>query len=398
MLSADTNREEKVRIKLIKKDSFDTQREDDVRLENEDESLDEEEKASENLDQRSFERILQRSGRGSVAVILPHPWLDNGHLKVHDKITLRWQTDGSLRIATMRQSDAHTVFLIDSNQGKLPHGYGRSLISAYIEGYNAMRISSNVELTKEQHDDVLAHASKLIGLAVVGENRDNIMIRCYLDPFKNDISQLFVRIYSLSSAMLKYSLDALVNSNLDAADRVKKLDGEVDKIYYLILRQLFTAVRSPIIAESLHIERPLNIVGDRAVAQLIEDIGDACHNSCTKLITFSRMTSLPKELQPKAQELSEKLCQLYDRTFRAYSLLDCRAANSVIDDCRSFEKAVEEFERASEENTTGVLKYTLTGEFELVVRHCRSIAEIAFNRAIGLDSENVRLEEKEPLI
>ena len=103
--------------------------------------------------------------------------------------------------------------------------------------------------------------------------------------------------------MLKYSLDALVDSNLDAADRVKKLDGEVDKIYYLILRQLFTAVRNPIIAESLKIERPLNIVGDRAVAQLIEDIGDTCHNSCTKFIAFSQTASLPKELQPKAQEL-----------------------------------------------------------------------------------------------
>ncbi len=378
MINAEINREEKI-IKKKKKDSFDTQKDDDATFDDEEE-IPEEAKTSENLDQRSFERILQRSGRGSVAVILPHPWLDKGHLKVHDKIFLRWQQDGSLRIASLRRSEEHTVFMIDSNQGKLSHGYGRSLISAYIEGYNAMRISSNVELTKEQHDDVLAHASKLIGLAVVGENQDSIMIRCYLDPFKNDISQLFVRIYSLSSAMLKYSLDALVNSNLDAADRVKKLDGEVDKIYYLILRQLFTAVRNPIIAESLKIERPLNIVGDRAVAQLIEDIGDACHNSCTRLIAFSQIASLPKELQPKAQELSEKLCQIYDRTFRAYSLMDCRAVNSVIDDCRTFEKAIEEFERASVESTTGVLKYTLTGEFELVVRHCRSIAEIAFNR------------------
>ena len=88
---------------------------------------------------------------------------------------------------------------------------------------------------------------------------------------------------------------------------------------------------------------------------------------------------------------------MYDRTFRAYSLLDYRAANSVIDDCRTFEKSVEEFERGSVENSVGILKYTLTSEFGLVVRHCRSIAEIAFNRAIGLDSENVCIEEKEPL-
>jgi phosphate uptake regulator len=396
MVETEATHEEKG-IKRRKKDSFDTRRDEDTKFD--DEETDEVIKTAEIVDQRSFERILQRSGRGSVAVILPHSWLDKGHLKVHDRIFLRWQQDGSLRIGSLKQPEEHTVFMIDASQGKLPHGFGRSLISAYIEGYNAMRVSSNGGLTKEQHDDILAHASKLIGLAVVGETEGNIMIRCYLDPFKNDISQLFVRIYSLSSAMLKYSLDALVDSNVDAADRVKKLDGEVDKIYYLILRQLFTAVRNPIIAESLKIERPLNIVGDRTVAQLIEDIGDSCHNACTKLIAFSQTASIAKELQPKAQELSAKLCQLYDRTFRAYSLQDYRAANSVIDDCRAFERAVEEFEHDSigGGNGAGVLKYALIGEFELVVRHCRSIAEVAFNRAIGQDSQNICVEGKEPL-
>ncbi len=199
--------------------------------------------------------------------------------------------------------------------------------------------------------------------------------------------------------MLKYSLDALLDTNVDAADRVKKLDGEVDKIYYLILRQLFTAVRNPIIAESLKIERPLNIVGDRTVAQLIEDIGDACHYVRTKILAFSQTASLAKELVPKAQELSVRICQIYDRTFRAYSLQDYRSANAVIDDCRGFEKAVEEFERGSIGgcNGSGVVKYALISEFELVVRHCRSIAEVAFNRAIGQDSQNVCVEGKEPL-
>ncbi|MDG6924270.1 MAG: phosphate uptake regulator PhoU [Nitrososphaerota archaeon] len=240
-------------------------------------------------DARSFERILQKSGRGSVAVILPRSWVDKGSLKVHDRIFLKWQQDGSLRLGSLKRTEGdNTIFVIDANHGKPPNCLGRSLISAYIEGYNAVKITTNTELTKDQHDDVLAHASKLIGLAVVGENINSIMIRCYLDPLKNDISQLFVRIYSLSSAMLRLSLDALVNSDMNAAERVKKLDGEVDKIYYLILRQLFTAVRNPIIADSLHIDRPLNIVGDRAVAHLIDAISDTWHNACTNILALQQ--------------------------------------------------------------------------------------------------------------
>jgi phosphate uptake regulator len=378
-------------IKKRRKDDF---REDDANVDNEESDVEVE--TFEGADQRSFQRTLQKSGRGSVAVILPRSWIDKGSLKVHDRIFLKWQQDGSLRLGALKPSeDEDTIFVIDANHGKPPSCLGRSLISAYIEGYNAIKITTSGELTKEAHDDVLAHASKLIGLAVVGESLNSIMIRCYLDPFKNDISQLFVRIYSLSSAMLRLSLNALINSDLDAAERVKKLDGEVDKIYYLILRQLFTAIRNPIIADSLKIDRPLNIVSDRGVAQLVEDIGDTCHNSCTKLIAFSQSAVIPKELLPKAQELTEKLCQLYDRTFRAYSLSDYKSANSVIDDCRTFERAVEEFERSSAENGANILKYTLTSEFELVARQCRSIAEMAFNRSIGL--EHVRIEDKEAL-
>ncbi len=186
MVNTESNNEQRVN-RGRRKGSFDTRRDDDTAVDDEEE-ISGLPKIAESQDQRSFERILQRSGRGSVAVILPHPWLDKGHLKVHDRIFLRWQQDGSLRIGSLRQPEEDAVFMIDASQGKLPHGFGRSRISAYIEGYNAMRISMSGGLTKEQHDDILAHASKLIGLAVVGENGDNIMIRCYLDPFKNDIS------------------------------------------------------------------------------------------------------------------------------------------------------------------------------------------------------------------
>lgn len=387
------NQDERV-IRKKKKEGLEFQQDRNPNLESE--ANEEEADLVEGVDQRSFERILQKSGRGSVAVILPHSWLDKGSLKVHDRIFLKWQQDGSLRLGALRRTqDENTVFVLDANHGRPPHSLGRSLISAYIEGYNAVKITSSGELTSEQHDDVLAHASKLIGLAVVGESMNNIMIRCYLDPLKNDISQLFVRIYSLSSAMLRLSLDAIINSDKDAADRVKKLDGEVDKIYYLILRQLFTAVRNPIIADSLKIERPLNIVGDRAVAQCIEDIGDTCHNSCTKLIAFPQSASIPMDLQPKVHELSERICLLYDRAFRAYSLSDYKSANAVIEDCRAFEIAVEEFERNCVENSPSVLKYALTNQFELIARQCRTIAEIAFNRAVGMDTESVRIEGKE---
>jgi len=93
----------------------------------------------------------------------------------------------------------------------LPRGLGRGVISAYIEDFNEMKVTSSGGLSKEQYDDVIAHASNLIGVAVTGDSLNNVEIRCYLDPLKNYVPQLFVRMYSLTSVMLK---DSLVAANL----------------------------------------------------------------------------------------------------------------------------------------------------------------------------------------
>lgn len=354
-----------------------------------------EEATFENRSGVSFERTLQKSGRGSMALVLPHAWVNKSGLKSHDKIYLKWQSDGSLRIAPMRESASESgIYLIDGNHIKQPHGLGRSVISAYIEGYSKMKITSNGGLTKQQYDDVLAHASKLIGIAIIGENTKSVEIKCYLDPFKNDIPQLFVRIYSLSSAMLKDSLEALVNCDRDVARRVKNMDSEVDRIYYLILRQLFISVRDPAIAESNVVARPLSIVSGRSIAQLIEDIGDTCHNSCTKLIAKLNVPCLPEELRLRALELSGQLSSLYDKAFRAYSLADRTVANIVIDGTRAFERSVEELEDIVTEKKLGYFTYAFVNELTVVSRHCKSMAEIAFNMGVGADKENILTEDK----
>ena len=50
-----------------------------------------------------------------------------------------------------------------------------------------MKVTSSGGLSKDQYDDIIAHASKLIGLAVIGDSSNNVIIKCYLDPFKNDV-------------------------------------------------------------------------------------------------------------------------------------------------------------------------------------------------------------------
>ena len=100
------------------------------------------------------------------------------------------------------------------------------------------------------------------------------------------------------------------------------------------------------------------------------------------------------DLERKAFELRDTICSLYDRAFRAYSLSDRKAANMVIEDSRQFEKAVDDFDSsiADSEKSQSILSYALASELALVGRHCRSMGEIAFNRSIGVDKEDLLCE------
>ena len=48
------------------------------------EEFEEDTKQADDGNKRSFERMLQKSGRGSIALVLPHSWVDQSGLKIHE--------------------------------------------------------------------------------------------------------------------------------------------------------------------------------------------------------------------------------------------------------------------------------------------------------------------------
>lgn len=337
---------------------------------------------------RVFQRRLQKSGRASMTIVLPRQWVNRLGLKTHDMLSVKWEENGSLHLSPTRKEELKSICILDADRLTAKGSLVRALVADYIEGHSEVKIVARRSIPKELLEDIHKIVPKLIGSGIVQEIENRVVLRCFVDPTSNGIPQLLVRIYAVSSIMLSKFYEALARSNPELLQEVIKLDDEVDRAYYLILRQLFTAAKDPAIAEALGVKDSLEIVGDRCLAQLVEDAGDRCQKSA---VSLQRL--LPHQWQPIREfaaitQLGRELHALYDKAFKAFISIDYEAANAVIEASESLEERMMSLTMSIEasESIGHRLPYTLLAiaiDMAGIARHCRAIAEITFNRAAG---------------
>lgn len=337
-----------------------------------------------------FQRRLQKSGRASLTLSLPRRWIEESKMKAHDVVTVRWEKNGSLRLCPPERERLKSVCVIDADKLTSRGILVRAVVSGYVKGHDAIQIRSKRDLDKGLIDAVKMIMSKLIGLSVVEETGTSMVLRCFADASGNNVSQLLLRIYDVTSLMLNKLIEALAYSSSKLAKETAMLDDEVDRIYYLLLRQFSVAASNPHLDQTSSSELPLEVAGNRLVSHIVEDIGDRCEKSATELQELLK----PRErsggrFTSSLVQLSRDLASLYEKAFRAFIEVDCNAANAIIETSESLENNFMAFGknliRASTHDLATVLNLAkMAADMASIVKHCRAIAEITLNRAFAI--------------
>jgi len=337
---------------------------------------------------RVFHRRLQRSGRASLILALPKGWIVESGLKAHDTVALRWEENGSLHLYPIRKEEPESMCILDADKLRAPSSLIRALVAGYIEGHDVMLIRAKRGITKNQIEEVRRIVYKLIGLSIVEETETGILLRCYVDPTRNGIPNLLSRMYAVTRVMLNKFVETLATLDPNIGEEIFKLDEEVDRVYYLILRQLFTAAKNPALAPVLGIERLLDITGNRVVAHISEDVGDRCEKSMGDIL---RLLRGPKQFDTndmmKLVQLEQELVSLYDKVFKAFLSVDYQDANTLIETSNALQRKLMDFcvslpKQASATSATTLVK--IATEAASITKHCRSIGEVTINRAVGM--------------
>jgi phosphate uptake regulator len=234
-------------------------------------------------------RKVQRVGHSTLTVSLPRDWVRQVGLKQGGIVTLKLSEFGELVVTpgTDFESDEMTVCKINADACKDGELLSRMITGNYILGRDTTIITSSKDLTPEQLTAIRDATRRLSGLGIVEQSSNQAVIQCFLDPSKFSITALISRLHKVAVSMLDRALQALTDRKYSLALEVLELENEADRLYWLILRQIFRAVSRIPLSRHLGMESATHAIGYRAVSKVLEEIADCAEDMANQIISMS---------------------------------------------------------------------------------------------------------------
>ncbi|MBC7121059.1 MAG: phosphate uptake regulator PhoU [Candidatus Methanosuratus sp.] len=287
-------------------------------------------------------RRLQMSKGGSFLISLPKEWVKSNGLQGGSILKLT-VSEGELRISADAAGEGEKGAVSYIRQTERLE---RRIRSNYLFGADTIVVELGKRLTPTVREEIKGAIRKLIGLEIVEEDRDTVTIQCLLQPTSMPVLSAIKRAYSLASSMHRDAEEALLSRDPELASSVEKRDDEVDRLYFLIVRQLRLAIRNPAVAEKLGI-RPAECLDMRMAAKYVETIAD---------YAGAVAAAVPKVGGDAERELVDALAALSRQAYRIHE----NAASALFKKDLAIADSVLEEEKALSQSLLSVNKLLMT--------------------------------------
>jgi phosphate uptake regulator len=270
-------------------------------------------------------RRLQMSKGGSFLLSLPKEWVLKNGLEGGAVLRLVEVEGGALMIKAEGAAEAEkgaTAVIRETE------GLERQIRANYLAGTDTMVIDLGRRMTPTLRDQVKIAIHKLIGLEIVEEEASSMTIQCLLQPTSMPVKSTLKRAYTLAASMHKEAEQALVNGDLELAESVSRRDDEVDRLYFLMVRQLRLALRNPSVAEKLGV-RPAECLDLRMAAKYVETIADYSGAVADSVPKLSRK-EVDRDIMEALSELSREAYRIHEDAAQALFKQDVKFAEGVM--------------------------------------------------------------------
>lgn len=311
-------------------------------------------------------------------------------------MTLRLSEFGELIVTpgSELEGEETTICKINADACKDREVLGRIITGNYILGRDTIIVASEEGLTADQVTEIRDSTHRLSGLGIVDQSPNETIIQCFLDPSKFSITSLLSRLHKVVVSMLETSMQALMDQKFSLALQVLELEGEADRLYWLILRQIFRAISKIPLSRHVGIESATNTVGYRAVSKYLEEIADCSESIANQILSIAdenqSQSTLTKEICKTGIEALEICKGAMDSLF----MLDIDLANRIIARCERFEKLerdlTEQVVSSVQNRKTAVALRGVVWNLTEISRSAKMICEVAINRYLESNTEVCR--------
>lgn len=323
-------------------------------------------------------RKIQITGGSSYMVTLPKEWAESVKLKKNDPVRLEVQPDGSLLISTGEPAED-----IIAPKNILAHDdpilLYRQLIGAYISGHKEIRVYSESRLSGTVTEVVSRFTQTSIGLEIVEEDDGHILMRDLMNhsemkPQKS-IERMRVLVNNMLNDVYMSAGNPAVLLNMD------QRDTEVDRIHWLISRQVSIYLKDPWLCKKMDV-RPYDASRCLTVSRMMERVGDHIV-IISKNLTKLRNDGKGAEVDKVIADIGSDIAKLFTSSMASWSKKDMILAENCIETSnKTVDKIKKTFKKIEIDADTASPTNTIAASTRRITEYCADVAEQTINAAM----------------
>ncbi|MEM0384008.1 MAG: phosphate uptake regulator PhoU [Candidatus Caldarchaeum sp.] len=274
-----------------------------------------------------FVRTIQTTAGGTYMVTLPKQFVKSLGLEKKHVVRVELEDDRIvLTPTTPRQSIlSKTIKITDFKDPKL---LGLAIVNFYIMGHDVAQVVANGKMSLAHKRSVRESVENLVGVEIVEDYADRVVLQSLVDPSKFEVDQLLERFTQLSRAVLRDAVNALQVGDKTLAHDAYERGAELIRLYRLMMRVCFQALRSSAVREMVKVKDAPSLAV-RIIA--VRELGRVAYY-CMKIA--ERVEELERcegEIAAVVREMAEKTDRMLDDSLKALLRHDLLLASSVID-------------------------------------------------------------------
>ena len=314
---------------------------------------------------------------------LPIKWVRDIGLEAGDTLTLTPMPNKALYISysALSKERAALKAMIEYSHSDSAENNLRILISNYLAGYDVIGLTDKKGFSAYDRKFIKDSVrQKLIGLELVEESRTELVFQCLLNYNDLPLSRVIKNMYGLVLSMLEDSMTALQEHNVEIAEDVIQRDDDVDRFYFLSVRQLNAAIEDIELSEMIGIRHPQECLEYRLVTKIIERIGD---HAVRIAVNVQKMDSAVNSNNPifKMAELSLKV---FENSIDSMAQEDPHAINTIVVEAKNVSQFGVSLESQEVGDADNVELSMVLESLRRVAEYSGDIAEVIINMSVRL--------------
>jgi len=328
-------------------------------------------------------RRLQKVGYSTLSVSIPSDFAKDLGLHAGDNMLVREEADGTLRLIPTVSAKRVSKASIKADQVDGEDLIPKLIIGCYALGYDTIEVVGKDALNESTVDQAVKTMRRLRGLEVVESQLNKVVAQSFMDPTKFPVDSLIKRLQILVGRSLGNVIEALEAGTTGRLNEVRRIQDEVDELYWLIVRQLLVALNRREIAAEIGIESPLHASGDRVTAKTLEQIGSVILDLAEEIVRQKgKGATIERRVLIRIEKLARKAQESFNTTVESLLTPDIKLIERSMGLVNGTLEMESEITHELLESGEYAYARIIVSYFGMLARYCNIIIEIASHRLL----------------